>query len=228
MRKNIFFILVLLFPALLPATSGAETLTLTTYYPAPYGGYVSILTTGRTELARDGDYVTIGKAGNRSDKLAVNGNITATNNIVAANVVSGGNVLAGGKPVVTTVVCGFPMRCTITNNTLFIGIGATECSAPEPACGQTTRGVDLAGKTCTKLSTQECRYQCPAKANRTGSAVCPQDNFGPSTCYAQVQAAGTCQWFEVSSGIPSRNTDKAGCSFVKHTEECAPLSDQAE
>ncbi len=38
--------------------SESENLTITTYYPAPYGGYVSILTTGGTILARDSGNVT--------------------------------------------------------------------------------------------------------------------------------------------------------------------------
>lgn len=40
----------------------SETLTITTYYPAPYGGYVRLLTTNATVLARDGGSVGIGVA----------------------------------------------------------------------------------------------------------------------------------------------------------------------
>ena len=43
-----------------PGFLSSETLTMTTYYPAPYGGYTSILTTGLTLLARDGNSVGIG------------------------------------------------------------------------------------------------------------------------------------------------------------------------
>lgn len=39
---------------------GSETLTLTTYYPAPYGAYAAMLTTQQTLLARDGGSVGIG------------------------------------------------------------------------------------------------------------------------------------------------------------------------
>lgn len=46
-----------------PGYLGSETLTLTTYYPAPYGGYVNILTTGNAYLARDGGGVSIGPGG---------------------------------------------------------------------------------------------------------------------------------------------------------------------
>ncbi|HNW44092.1 MAG TPA: hypothetical protein PKI19_06285 [Elusimicrobiales bacterium] len=54
----------------------SETLTLTTYYPAPYGGYVSLLTTGaggvNTLLARDNGRVGVG-GGVPTTKLDVNG-----------------------------------------------------------------------------------------------------------------------------------------------------------
>lgn len=55
-----------------PAFLGSETLTLTTYYPAPYGGYVSLLTTQQTLLARDAGRVGIGTA-NPVDKLGIAG-----------------------------------------------------------------------------------------------------------------------------------------------------------
>lgn len=53
-RRAALLALAVLFLAWHPAFLGSETLNLTTYYPAPYGGYVSILTTGQTLLARDG------------------------------------------------------------------------------------------------------------------------------------------------------------------------------
>lgn len=63
-RKSTLPLLALFFLCWRPGFIGSESLTLTTYYPAPYGGYVSILTTGNTVLARDGGvantYVRIG------------------------------------------------------------------------------------------------------------------------------------------------------------------------
>ncbi|MEF3280850.1 MAG: hypothetical protein K6357_07795 [Elusimicrobiota bacterium] len=50
----------------------SETLQITTYYPAPYGGYVSLLTTNNTWLARDGGKVGIGTS-SPWVKLHVNG-----------------------------------------------------------------------------------------------------------------------------------------------------------
>ncbi|MEI7528450.1 MAG: hypothetical protein WCK76_05845 [Elusimicrobiota bacterium] len=52
-REKALLILTFLFLAWHPGTLDSETLTLTTYYPAPYGGYASLLTTGNTFLARD-------------------------------------------------------------------------------------------------------------------------------------------------------------------------------
>lgn len=51
---------------------GSETLQITTYYPAPYGGYARLLTTDMTLLARDSGNVGIGMP-NPQKKLDVNG-----------------------------------------------------------------------------------------------------------------------------------------------------------
>jgi hypothetical protein len=53
----------------------SENLNVTTYYPAPYGGYVSILTTNSTWLARDTGNVGIGTP-NPGEKLQVVGKTT--------------------------------------------------------------------------------------------------------------------------------------------------------
>ena len=58
-RRKVFFILTAFFLCWHPRFLGSETLTLTTYYPAPYGGYASLLTTGQTLLARDGGKVGV-------------------------------------------------------------------------------------------------------------------------------------------------------------------------
>ncbi|MGC8728270.1 MAG: hypothetical protein ACP5SD_03270 [Elusimicrobiales bacterium] len=55
----------------------SENITITTYYPAPYGGYVTILTTSNTYLARDGGAVGIGTQ-NPQAKLEVNGTFRLT------------------------------------------------------------------------------------------------------------------------------------------------------
>ncbi len=73
-RRKALFILTAFFLAWHPGFLGSETLTLTTYYPAPYGGYAALLTTGQTLLARDGgvaNYINVGAGyngtGNRRD-----------------------------------------------------------------------------------------------------------------------------------------------------------------
>ena len=58
---------------------GSESVTLTTYYPAPSGVYTQMITTGQTLLARDGGSVGIGTSsppGNPVNKLDVNGGIS--------------------------------------------------------------------------------------------------------------------------------------------------------
>ena len=59
-KRGIIITLTAFFLCWHPKFLGSETLTMTTYYPAPYGGYASLLTTGLTLLARDGNSVGIG------------------------------------------------------------------------------------------------------------------------------------------------------------------------
>lgn len=59
-RRKAWLLLTAFFICWHPGFLGSETLTLTTYYPAPYGGYATLLTTGRTLLARDGNTVEMG------------------------------------------------------------------------------------------------------------------------------------------------------------------------
>lgn len=61
-RRSAFALLSAFFLCWHPGFIGSESLQLTTYYPAPYGGYVSILTTNNTVLARDAGRVGIGIA----------------------------------------------------------------------------------------------------------------------------------------------------------------------
>jgi len=80
-RKHCLFALAFAFLCFHPQSLGSETLTLTTYYPAPYGGYVALLTTGNdgtaagvnTLLARDAGRVGIGTT-NPTQLLDIAGN----------------------------------------------------------------------------------------------------------------------------------------------------------
>lgn len=81
-RRTAVLLLSLFFLCWHPGFIGSETLTLTTYYPAPYGGYVSILTTGRTLLARDTGTVGIGTNNPLATvKLDINGNTRSVGQI---------------------------------------------------------------------------------------------------------------------------------------------------
>lgn len=85
-RRTAVLLLSLFFLCWHPGFIGSETLTLTTYYPAPYGGYVSILTTGRTLLARDTGTVGIGtNTPLATVKLDINGNTRSVGQIQWGN-----------------------------------------------------------------------------------------------------------------------------------------------
>ncbi|MEA3306781.1 MAG: hypothetical protein U9Q34_03250 [Elusimicrobiota bacterium] len=74
-RFKVLAILTALFICFHPKLLGSEQLTLTTYYPSPYGGYAKLLTTKDTVLARDGGGVGVGYSNPGSAKLAVNGRV---------------------------------------------------------------------------------------------------------------------------------------------------------
>ena len=88
-RRQAMLAIAFLLLAWHPGFLGSETLTLTTYYPAPYGGYVSLLTTNQTLLARDGGNVGIGIAGPGS-KLHVAGVTQITDGTASADTASYG------------------------------------------------------------------------------------------------------------------------------------------
>ncbi len=72
-KKSInVFILTAVYILIAVNIINSENLQISTYYPAPYGGYVSILTTNNTWLARDAGRVGIGTA-NPTSKLTLAG-----------------------------------------------------------------------------------------------------------------------------------------------------------
>ncbi len=97
-RKNTLAPLVLFFLCWHPGFIGSESLTLTTYYPAPYGGYVSLLTTQNTILARDGGNVAVGSIA-PMEKLHVTGNMRASGNVSADNNLKAVNMVKWGDTV---------------------------------------------------------------------------------------------------------------------------------
>lgn len=74
-RSILTAVLALAFLCWNPHILGSETLTLTTYYPSPYGGYARLLTTDQTILARDGGRVGVGNS-SPGAKLDVTANST--------------------------------------------------------------------------------------------------------------------------------------------------------
>ena len=74
---------------------GSESVTLSTYYPAPSGVYTNMITTNNTFLARDGGNVGIGNAA-PTQKLDVTGNANLTGNAVI-----GGNASVAGNAAVS-------------------------------------------------------------------------------------------------------------------------------
>jgi hypothetical protein len=76
-RKTILAGATLMLLAVCAGDLASESVTLTTYYPAPSGDYAQMLTTGQATLARDTGRVDVGtnleSAGQPTVKLHVNG-----------------------------------------------------------------------------------------------------------------------------------------------------------
>ena len=73
----------------------AENVTVSTYYPSPFGSYQSLTTTGVTNLATGAGNVVIGAAGAGTQKLSVTGNAAVSGAITGASVTTTGTVTAG-------------------------------------------------------------------------------------------------------------------------------------
>ena len=87
-----FFIVLFVCVMCLGIASIAEEITLTTYYPAPYGAYEELTTTGNTYLATDSGSVGIGTTGPGSGKLAVN--VDGTRNLKIRSTIDLANSVA--------------------------------------------------------------------------------------------------------------------------------------
>jgi hypothetical protein len=79
-RRKVLVLLAVFFLCWRPGSLGSETLTMTTYYPAPYGGYARLLTTDQALLARDTGNVGIGM-NTPTSKLHVNGEIRTNSQV---------------------------------------------------------------------------------------------------------------------------------------------------
>lgn len=95
----------------------AEDITLTTYYPAPYGAYDELTTTGNTYLATTSGNVGIGTAAPGAYKLQVIGTIDAT-------AFSAGTTLgAAGTTAITYVKTVNFVAQTVTTGTITVKDG---------------------------------------------------------------------------------------------------------
>ncbi len=105
-RNKLLAMFTALFVMWFPRILGSETLQLTTYYPAPYGGYARLLTTDLTALATQSGSVGIGTR-EPLQKLDVRGKVYISDNVGIGTtnpteklVVEGGNVTIGAGTVV--------------------------------------------------------------------------------------------------------------------------------
>lgn len=156
--------------ALKPAPLASESVTLSTYYPAPSGVYTKLLSTGQAWLARDGGGVMIGSTNTPSQALEVDGDVrytghlgigTTSNPSTYALDVTGANAFRIGTfqflPGAPNVITG--------GSGLQLGAG-----------GSATLGVGAAGSLATASGTS-----LTVNGTITSRASCSLVNFAPGT-----------------------------------------------
>jgi len=130
-----FIFVVFIFISFYPHILGSETLQITTYYPAPYGGYARLLTTDETALARDNanSRVIVGENDTAINdiKMVIRGGILkiADNNIPVNQAPPGGN--AGGfanRIWIQNSGGSFILMSRDANNYVRIGLGGGDPS----------------------------------------------------------------------------------------------------
>ena len=240
LRKIGYLALALGLAGLFPGFLLAEEMTMTTYYPAPYGGYNSILTTGNTFLARDGGNVGIG-TNSPSTKLHVNGNTQINGNATVANDIRGGRVYSNNLPVVNSIVCNGGLSCTISaSGQLVVSMNAQpqnpnnptpppatppstpgcvpngSCNAAEPRCGQTTYGTD----NCNNLCRKEGQPCCVSNGSCSApDPACEKTTTGTDNCGTPCSKTGVkCSCWGVCSPEQCFEASR-GCQI-----ECGPVA----
>ena len=108
----------------------SESVTLTTYYPAPSGVYTKMITTNDTSLARDGGMVGIGTVSHKNI-LDVNGGM-AVGSYAGANVAPPGGAIISGN----------------------VGIGTSSPASALSVAGGVQPGDDTSACTAAKDGTQ--------------------------------------------------------------------------
>jgi hypothetical protein len=174
----------------LPRLIEPETLTITTYYPAPYGGYVSILTTGNTWLARDTGNVGIGTA-NPTKKLDVIGSIKASDRIGTQGYDPDSGYPSGWRGGIHTwdVYAHGSVRA---DGALCIGSN----------CRTSWGNLSCIRTTCSTIPKMICRANCPSGYTLTGGGINHSGISAPSL---------SVYWLK---SYPSDNGWACGTSFL--------------
>lgn len=108
----------------------SESVTLSTYYPAPSGVYTNMITTGNTYLARDGgaaSRVGIGTT-NPTQKLTVVGNVDVTGGYVKINAGACGAVQT--RAANTGALCAANQYATFSAGVYVEGLSYQNQGAP--------------------------------------------------------------------------------------------------
>lgn len=195
-------LLTLLFLCWHPALLNSETLTLTTYYPAPYGGYAQLLTTQNTTLARDSGAVGIGVApsaaftangGNYTAKLDMNGHIKTIGNFILHS--NGNQYMSGSGYHYIWNYDGMWINAVAggMKGNLYVG------GRLYGVCSEKTYGLNVSGSCAAGEVMMGTR---PGNSSATGAVVLASD--GVYGVYVNLAAAftGSFTCCRISAGTP--------------------------
>jgi hypothetical protein len=130
----------------------SESLSLTTYYPAPSGIYSQMITTGPTWLARDGGFVGIGVA-NPTSALDVAGEICAADAAADKLCIRGNRISFSPGP---GSVAGDTVRLVRGSNPANLHLGHLTTTA-----GLTLQGGHAPGRVLTSDASGNASWQPP-------------------------------------------------------------------
>lgn len=170
---------------------GSESVTLSTYYPAPSGVYANMITTGQTLVARDGGNVGIGLGGSApSYKLHVNGTTYANGAILAAQ----NNYMNVG----TAYLSSGGNYMHLANKTYYNGSGWTFPNGGNGAL------LQMADDTITFYKHNGSAFTTEMQINPGGYTMFAHPTTGNSYIYGGVmeaqQPVGQCSFVNIGTG----------------------------
>jgi hypothetical protein len=185
---------------------GSESVTLSTYYPAPSGVYTNMITTSNTYLARDGGNVGVGTSA-PSAKLHVNG----TTRLGGAVTVNPGTVSI--TPAAASIALDVAQNSTIRVGQSYLSSGGPYMHLGMNAYynGSSWTGTGANGS-LLQFDTQNVRFYSHTNGTSFTQTMLIQGN-GDAYHYGAVYAQGS--RMDVSGTVIARNAGSCTTAHIR-------------